>query len=109
MGIKLSETPHSITAKQMQFPELMLGDKGKVDDNKATNFMLFNKPLFNRDVALKICIILPQNFEFSPIKKLLESTASNLGLSYRQSINTVNFTDSKMAMRNIENIVRDES
>ena len=43
----------------MQYPELMLGDKGKIDDNKATNFMLFNKPLFNSDVTLKICIIFP--------------------------------------------------
>lgn len=71
LGIKLNSSPMPITAKQLKFPELMLGSREKIEENKAANFMLFNKPLFNRDITLKICIFLPTNFDFSPIKKLL--------------------------------------
>jgi aubergine-like protein len=109
LGIKLSNTPQSITAKQIQYPELQLGDKQRVEENKTTNFMLFNKFLFSRDVTLKICIILPSDFDFGPTKRLLESTTSSIGLQYRSSMNTINYSDNKMAMKKIENIIQDES
>jgi hypothetical protein len=58
----------------------MLGSKDRIDENKATSFMLFNKYLFSRDVVLKLCVFYPKNFEFGQIKRLMESTTSNIGL-----------------------------
>lgn len=63
-------------------PELQLGKRNKVDDRKTTNFMLFDKPLFESNIPLHISVIYPPNFDFSPSKNLLSSTCKNLGLQH---------------------------
>lgn len=79
----------------------MLGGKERVEENKATNFMLFNKPLFSHDVTLKLCIICPTSFDFGPFKKLLDSTSANLGLRYCVAMNKINYGESKGTMKEI--------
>jgi hypothetical protein len=39
---------------------LLLGGKERVEDNKVGGFMLFNKPLFDTNVVLKICAVYPK-------------------------------------------------
>lgn len=70
--------------------------------------MLFNKNLFSRDVNMKLYIILPNDFDFAPIKSLLDSTAGNLGLQYKLNTNAVNFKDSKVALKAIETALKAE-
>jgi hypothetical protein len=71
--------------------------------------MLFNKYLYNRDVALKLYIFYPANFDFGSIKKLLESTCSNLGLQFKIATSSINYNDSRSVLKNIENIVNSEN
>lgn len=70
--------------------------------------MLFNKNLFSRDASLKIYIVLPNDFDFAPIKSLLDSTAGNLGLQYKLSTNAINFKDNKAALKAIETALKAE-
>lgn len=70
--------------------------------------MLFNKNLFSRDVNLKLYIIHPNDFDFGPIKSLLDSTSGNLGLQYKLNINPINFKDNKIALKAIETALKAE-
>jgi hypothetical protein len=105
LGIKFNSDPSIITGKQLNLPELLLGDKERIDENKASSFMLFNKYLFSHDITLKVCVFYPLDFDFGSIKKLMESTCSNLGLQFKLSNNSINYGDYKTALRNIENII----
>lgn len=88
---------------------MLLGNRDKVEEHKSTNFMLFNKYLYSHDIPVKANIFMPSDFDFSPIKRLMESTCKNIGLQYKIINNTINYSDYKNAMKNIENIVKLDS
>lgn len=47
LGIKMESKPAKMQGKQLPIPELQLGKRDRVEEHKSTNFMLFNKNLYN--------------------------------------------------------------
>lgn len=108
LNIQIERKPSKINAKQLNLPTLQLGGREKIDENKATSFMLFNKALYSPDVCLKVAVFYPNEFEFQPIKRLFDSTCQNLGLQQKMIIYQMAFNDQRQALKNIEgNIVKE--
>jgi len=78
LGIKLETNPAKVSGKQLNLPELQLGNREKVEEHKSTNFMLFNKPLFNSATTLKLTLFHPNDFDLQSVKGILSSTCANL-------------------------------
>ncbi len=82
LGIHFSPSASSIVGKQLQPPELQLGQRERIEEHKSTSFMLFNKPIYSREHSLRICLFYPGDFDLAPTKRLLESTCRGLGLQF---------------------------
>jgi len=67
--------------------------------------MLFNKPLFDSRIMLKICAICPEDFDLSSINNLMSSTCKNLALSYSFKCVPFMFSDAKKIQLCIEELL----
>lgn len=76
-----------------------------MEDNKVGGFMLFNKPLFDPNVILKICAVCPREFDLSNINNLLSSTCRNLALKYTFKNIPFVYSDSKRLQLDIEDLL----
>ena len=91
-----------IKGKQLSLPQLQLGRHDKIDEHKATSFMLFNKPLYSSEIFMKIGLICPSDFDISQIKSLMQSTCKNLDLGHQLVHLPIRFQDSRTTLKNIE-------
>lgn len=99
LGITIDTASTKIVGKQLKIPELRLGRRDRIDENKSTNFMLFDKPLFSPDVPLLISIFCPLQMDLSAIKELMHSTCNKLGLHYEFIAKEIKFADPKITLR----------
>jgi hypothetical protein len=67
--------------------------------------MLFNKQLFNHDVALNVSIICPNEFDLTNVKDIMNSTSRNLGLALKMKNFCINFKDVKTSLTAIESLL----
>ena len=61
-GISIEEQLHQVKARQIPFPQLQLGDRNSIEEGKQANFRLFNQPLYNTKVQMKIACLAFRDF-----------------------------------------------
>jgi hypothetical protein len=67
--------------------------------------MLFNKPLFDSTIILKICVVSPKDFDLSNINNLLSSTCKNLALRYTFKNVPFIYSDAKKIQLGVEDLL----
>lgn len=68
--------------------------------------MLFNKPLFDSTIVLKICVLSPKDFDLSNISSLLSSTCKNLALKYTFKNIPFLYSDAKKIQLSVEDLLQ---
>jgi len=80
--MSFSSETEKIDALSLNPPQLQLGCKNSIEQNKVASFALFNKPLYFTDFPLKIVAFIPSDYDFSSISKLFDSTCRNLQIKH---------------------------
>lgn len=89
-------------------PKLQLGNGDSIEENRVSSFSLYNKPLYRNDVPVTVQAYIPQNFDFDQVEKLFASTCKNLAIKYSIKKISINYSNERKAMKEIESIMMDE-
>ncbi len=79
-------------------PVLQLGKGESIQENKVSGFALFNKQIYNASLPVNILVIIPNDFDFIPVEKVVVSTCQNLGIRQKIKLIKVPFFDSRKAI-----------
>lgn len=69
-GITIENQLHTVKAKQIPLPQLQLGDRTSVEEGKQSNFRLFNQPLYNTKVQMKVACLAFRDFNIGSLESV---------------------------------------